>query len=252
VYYKGASCIVNSLNKKAISLSNLDIVLPIYNPLDNWDSDVIRQYKILLERLPENIQTHLILVNDGSSFDLSDGWENINKVLPDAEWISYTENRGKGYALRQGVKKCKGDFIMYTDYDFPYTYGSMVRMIEKMINSNVDAILGTRDQSYYAHISGRRKWISQNLKKVNRLLFRLPTDDTQCGLKAFNQKAKDIFMTTTTDRYLIDVEFLKKLVKNNASVDTQNVVLRDNVVLSKISNLRLIKEMFNYLKIMLS
>ena len=230
----------------------MDIILPIYNPYEQWDQDVIRQYETLKGRLPSGLKTQLIMVNDGSTMDLEPGWTNIHKNIPTAIWKSYTENQGKGYALREGVKLSEGDLIMYTDYDFPYTYGSMVLMIEKLIHNEVDAVLGVRDQSYYKHISGRRKWISHNLKKVNRLLFRLPTDDTQCGLKAFNKKTKNIFLDTHTNRYLIDVEFLKKLVKNKMTVDTQNVKLRDNVVLSKIGNLRLIKELFNYLKIMLS
>ena len=192
------------------------------------------------------------MVNDGSSMDLEAGKEAIINEFPDSKWISYTENQGKGYALRKGVESCEADIIMYTDYDFPYTYGSMVSLVEKLIDTNADAVLGVRDQSYYEHISGRRKWISQNLKKVNRLLFKLPTDDTQCGLKAFTSKAKDTFLKTDTNRYLIDVEFLKKLVKNNSTIEIQNVKLRDNVELSKISNLRLIKEFFNYVKIMLS
>lgn len=84
------------------------------------------------------------------------------------------------------------------------------------------------------------------------MVFRLPTDDTQCGLKAFNAKAREIFLETETDRYLIDVEFLKKLSKNKAKVGVQLVKLREGVVLSKISNLSLFKEMINYLKIMIS
>jgi len=192
------------------------------------------------------------MVNDGSSRDLEPGRLKIQEAFPESKWITYKENFGKGYALREGVKQCDADMIMYTDYDFPYTYESMTRLVEKLIETNSDAVLGVRDQSYYSHISGRRKWISQNLKKVNKLLFKLPTDDTQCGLKVFTKKAKTIFLQTTTNRYLIDVEFLKKLVKNKSKVETSNVILRDNVILSKISNLRLIKELFNYLKIMIS
>ncbi len=141
---------------------------------------------------------------------------------------------------------------MYTDYDFPYTYGSMVDMIHKLESTKTIVVVGKRDDSYYGHISARRRRISQYLKKVNRVLFNLPTDDTQCGLKAFTKEAKPLFLSTKTDRYLIDVEFLKLLAKKNANVEVQMVKLRDNVILSKITNMRLVMEMFNYLKIMLS
>lgn len=200
----------------------------------------------------ENYIYRLIIVNDGSSASLEEGAVYIKAEIAEAEWISYEVNRGKGYALREGVKASQGDIIMYTDYDFPYTYGSMVDMIDKLESTNTIAVVGKRDDSYYAHISPRRRRISQYLKKVNRVLFSLPTDDTQCGLKAFTKESKELFLSTKTDRYLIDVEFLKLLAKKNAKVEVQMVKLRDNVVLSKISNMRLVKEMINYMKIMFS
>jgi glycosyltransferase involved in cell wall biosynthesis len=184
--------------------------------------------------------------------DLSEGAAFLRAEIPEVHWISYIENKGKGHALRRGVKMSTGDMIMYTDYDFPYTYGSMADMISKLMSGKAVAVVGKRDDSYYNHISPRRRRISQYLKGVNRVLFNLPTDDTQCGLKAFTKEAKELFLSTSTDRYLIDVEFLKLLGKNKVSVDVQMVKLRDNVVLSKITNMRLIMEMINYLKIMLS
>jgi glycosyltransferase involved in cell wall biosynthesis len=190
-------------------------------------------------------------VNDGSSASLEHGSKHILAEIHEAEWIDYKENRGKGYALRQGVQASQGDIIMYTDYDFPYTYGSMVDMIHKLESTDTTAVVGKRDDSYYDHISPRRRRISQYLKKVNRVIFRLPTDDTQCGLKAFTKDAKALFLSTKTDRYLIDVEFLKKLAKNDVQVEVQLVKLRDNVILSKITNMRLVMEMINYLKIMI-
>lgn len=190
-------------------------------------------------------------MNDGSSAKLDNGSKHILAEIDEAQWINYKENHGKGYALRQGVQASKGDIIMYTDYDFPYTYGSMVDMIHKLESTDTTAVVGKRDDSYYAHISPRRRRISQYLKKVNRVIFRLPTDDTQCGLKAFTKEAKALFLSTKTDRYLIDVEFLKKLAKNDVQVEVQLVKLRDNVILSKITNMRLVMEMINYLKIMI-
>lgn len=231
---------------------NLDLIIPIYNPYDKWDNDVIRQYGELIDRLGEGYDTHLIMVNDGSEQDLEGGAQHIIEKFPASTWISYNDNHGKGYALREAVKKSKGDLIMYTDYDFPYTYGSMISMIDKLKDKDVDAVVGTRDNSYYNHISERRKRISQFLRSVNKVIFRLPTDDTQCGLKAFKASQREIFLSTKTDRYLIDVEFLKKLGRAKSNVRTQLVKLRENVVLSKISNLRLIIEFFNYMKIMIS
>ncbi len=229
----------------------LDIILPVFNPPNAWDLEVIRQYKVLKSRLEDNVITRLILVDDGNIRDLSKGKQNITEQIEESKWISYPKNKGKGYALRQGVSVSGGDVIMYTDHDFPYTYGSMESMIQKLLDSKLDAVIGVRDESYYEHISGRRRWISLKLKDINRQFLKLPTDDTQCGLKVFTKNMKDIFLSTKTNRYLIDVEFLKKLSNGNFKMGLQQVKLRDNITLSKISNLKLVKEFISYLRIAL-
>jgi glycosyltransferase involved in cell wall biosynthesis len=246
--------ILNPLNcvSFAIQILTLDILIPIYNPHEQWADEVVRQYNKLVVLLPKEVSHNLIMVNDGSQRNLESDAKKILDQIEGAIWITYDENMGKGYALRQAVKASSAELMMFTDYDFPYTYGSMVRMIEKLMNPSTDAVVGNRDESYYQHISSRRKRISQFLRKVNKLIFRLPTDDTQCGLKAFKANKRELFLSTKTNRYLIDVEFLKKLGDTHSHVDIQLVKLREGVVLSKISNLSLFKEMINYLKIMLS
>ncbi|NBU51258.1 MAG: glycosyltransferase [Chitinophagia bacterium] len=229
---------------------SLDILIPVYEPHDGWAEELIVQYRILLSRLPENIEPKLIVVNDGSKKQLESDGEYIKSLLPDTQWISYSENRGKGHALRTAASNANADYIMYTDYDFPYTYGSMVNMLNTLMKEGTEAVVGHRDESYYSHISPRRKTISQILKIVNKLIFRLPTNDTQCGLKAFRITQRELLLKTSTDRYLIDVEFLKKLSRSKAHVAVVPVKLREGVVLSKISNLSLMKEMFNYLRIL--
>jgi glycosyltransferase involved in cell wall biosynthesis len=229
----------------------LDILVPVYEPHEKWAEELINQYNQLITRLPGQLECSLIIVNDGSKRALEGDAEKIMDAIEESTWHSYSENRGKGYALREAAKLSDGDYIMYTDYDFPYTYGSMELMIQELLKSEVDAVVGKRDDSYYGHISPRRKYISKILKNVNKALFHLPTEDTQCGLKAFSKKLKPLFLQTTTDRYLIDVEFLKILARQNVNVAVQTVKLRRGVVLSKIGNLRLMKEMYSYFRIML-
>ena len=230
---------------------NLDILIPIYQPHQDWEQELIAHYRQFKSMLPEGLQSRLIMVNDGSQRNLGEDAQRIIDAYGDSKFVSYEVNRGKGYALRQAAAESDAELVMYTDYDFPYTYDSMIQMVNLLMDTKAEAVVGNRDDSYYNHISPRRRRISQFLKNFNRILFRLPTDDTQCGLKAFDARSRDIFLTTTTDRYLIDVEFLKKLSKNNIKVAVVPVVLRQGVKLSKISNLSLIREGFNYLRIML-
>ena len=82
----------------------------------------------------------LILVNDGSSNNISeDSVSTIQSFIKERfTYVSYPENRGKGYALRMGMQKSKAPYTIYTDIDFPYTLKSMLDMIEALMSGSAD------------------------------------------------------------------------------------------------------------------
>ena len=71
-----------------------------------------------------------------------------------------------------------------------------------------NVVIGVKDQSYYDHVPPLRRSISRVFRFFVRSLLRIPTDDTQCGLKGFDQVGKAVFLKTTIDRYLFDLEFV--------------------------------------------
>ena len=184
----------------------VSIVLPCYNPLDGW-LEIIDTSLTRIQQ--ENIEAELLIVNDGSSHNFDEGKvkQFFAKRL-EVHIISYQQNRGKGYALRQGVKEASGDLIIYTDIDFPYTHQSFLKVFSALKNDNNDVAIGIRSEEYYTHLPKMRVYISKFLRFLIRKFLRIPTDDTQCGLKGFNQKGKEVFMQTEIDRYLFDLEFI--------------------------------------------
>ena len=99
----------------------LDIVLPCYNPLPNWEKRVIETIPKLRKNFPQ-LDLKLIIVNDGSAYTLGDSLDQITEHIPAFEYIDNSENRGKGHAIRKGVKEGTGNYVLFTDVDFPYTY----------------------------------------------------------------------------------------------------------------------------------
>ena len=67
------------------------------------------------------------------------------------------------------------------------------------------------------------------------MLLRIPTDDTQCGLKGFNQVGREVFLSTTIQRYLFDLEFIFLAAQKNLRIATEEVQLRPDVILSKMN-----------------
>jgi glycosyltransferase involved in cell wall biosynthesis len=209
------------------------------------------RYHALKKCLDSEVDVTLILVDDGNAWETDEAKHFLTAQIPELQWISYVRNRGKGYALRKGVEASRAKYILYTDVDFPYSTESMAAMLQCLFRTVSDVVIGTRDESYYRYLNYRRLWISKTLRQSNKHLFRLASSDTQCGLKAFRAEVKSLFAATRTNRYLIDLEFMKILSRSSFKVDTLPVNLRPDIALSRISKLNLGYEALSYLRILL-
>lgn len=228
--------------------SEFSIVLPCYNPPKDWEIIVVESVTELEKRTKQNI--HLIIVNDGSTtHDVEQNIAFIKSKLDRFNSISYSENRGKGYALRQGVNEVKTDLTIYTDIDFPYTLESIEAMFGEL-QKGTDVALGHRGQEYYKKTPWFRKVISKTLRWFLKTFLRLPTDDSQCGIKGFNQTGTQAFIDTKIDRFLFDLEFIKLASKRKMNCKTVTVTLKPNVIFSKVNMKILATEALNFFKVL--
>lgn len=231
-------------------MTSLDIILPAYNPLPGWEETVIGRFQSLEKALPA-IKITLFIVNDGSrTLEEPTSIAVLRNAIPDIQWVSYKDNRGKGYAVREGVKNSSSDYIIYTDIDWPYTEESMVRLFNTLMEG-ADAVIGTRDEGYYAQLPLSRRRISKLLRKINANFLRLKVDDTQAGLKGFTKKLKPIFLATTINRYLFDLEFIYLLSsgKNDMKVIGIPITLRPGITFSQMNRKLLLQEARNFFTI---
>ena len=83
-----------------------------------------------------------------------------------------------------------------------------------------------------------------------RNVLKQPIDDSQCGLKAFDNTGKALFLQTTIDRFLFDLEFLM-MAGNSITVSPVPVELRPGVVFSPVNWKVLATEGGNFLKLLL-
>ena len=163
--------------------TDIDLILPVYNPDEGWELTVVSKYKEL-EVLWKHADIHLYVINYGSE---------------------------------RGFEKVVTDYILYTDHDFPYTLDSMSRVLE-MLQRGVDVVVSTRDKAYYDCLPFSRRLISRFVRGCNRYLLRMNYSDTQAGLKGFNRKGRFIFLSTCIDTYLFDLEFVYKACHHPALV----------------------------------
>ena len=230
------------------SLTKISLVLPCFNPPENWEKVVVQTVLDLISK--NHVFIELILVNDGSTNGVTK--EHINYLkdhLDNFIYVDCSKNSGKGAALRAGVKKASEELVIYTDIDFPYTKESLLSILNKLNEGN-DIALGHRGENYYTKTPFVRKYVSKLLRWSLKTFLRLPTDDSQCGIKGFNSKGATIFLDTQIDRFLFDLEFIKLASKSDCKIVISEVVLKPNVVFSKVNLKILSREALNFIKVL--
>ena len=132
--------------KKDLKLS---IIIPVYNE-KNTILEVIKKVKEV------QLKKEIIIVDDFSV----DGTRDILSTIQDKEIqiILQEKNHGKGYAIRTGLKKARGEYIIIQDADLEYDPGEIKKLLEYAEKKKAPVVFGSRffnkaRSRYYHHFS---------------------------------------------------------------------------------------------------
>ena len=121
--------------------------------------------------------------------------------------------RGKGYAVRSGMLRARGELVFYIDADLSVPLAAVPEFLARFETApRADVLLGNR-QHAMSRITRRQSWLRRTMGQTfNRILKTCALaslHDTQCGLKAFRREAAHaIFSRQTLDGFAFDVEVL--------------------------------------------
>ncbi len=246
-----ATVIINPVEPDILT-TGLDLILPCWNPSGQWVESLIRHYHELTSLMPE-VPVQLILVNDGSRENFTSqhiAW--LEAAIPGIIIVDNKVNRGKGYAVRSGVKHARHAYQVYTDLDFPFGVRA-VKQVYDALCQGTDIVAGERGEAYLRELPRKRRMITRISRAMNRFILRLKVDDAQAGLKGFNRRGKDVLLQTEIDGFLYDSEFIYKAGKYpRLKMSTVPVLCRPDIRFSAFRTKLLLKELRNYLKIITS
>lgn len=229
-----------------MNIFTFDLVLPCYNPSASWREIALKNFNALKEIYGDQF-VNLIIVNDGSHTTPDPAF--LKTSVSGFVWIDYSSNQGKGFALRQGVARSNSHFCFYTDLDFPFGIEPLRQTYQKLA-CGADIVMGSRTKEYYKRLSVKRWAISNITNVLNRLLLRVPYNDTQAGLKGFNKKGKELFLKTTVNSFLFDTEFILMAARNKLKISTVHLTPRADIHFSSMKSKVLLKELKNFYSLM--
>jgi len=227
----------------------LDLILPCYNPSGNWVESLIGHYTELTGLLKDTA-VQLILVNDGSARGFEqEKIDYLKTAIPDIIIVNYSRNRGKGYAVREGVKHSKYAFQVCTDLDFPFGVHSVKGVFDRLVQG-ADVVAGERGEAYLDKLPAKRRRITRVSRFLNKMVLNLKVEDAQAGLKGFNAYGRNVLLETNIDGFLYDSEFMYQAGKRpHLKIGAVSVACRSDIQFSSFRTKLLLKEMFNYCKL---
>lgn len=227
--------------------TDLLLIIPTFNPSEGWERIFKQRYEEVCDAIMMKIP--VVLVNDGSSIDISNGVDYLREHLGAVfHYLHYPDNRGKGGALKHAVAAFESKLYIFTDIDFPYTAASMKQILETM-RTKTGIVTGFREEAYYADVSLFRTILSKSLRAVNQVILGLPVNDTQCGLKAFDPTVAELLLACKTNRFLIDLELLLAVSRKKIEITPTKVMLRSDIDFTKFNSTVLLKEVFNFISL---
>ena len=183
------------------------VLIPAYQP----DA---RLPRLILELHRADPSTKSVVVDDGSGQKFSDIFEA--SATAGAHVISYENNRGKGYALREGftwIRDVAGDLsecVVTADADGQHTLNDIFR-VGRTCTDTGTSVLGVRE--FVGHVPAR----SRIGNTATSALFWLATGwklkDTQTGLRAFPVALLPALLEVQGDRYEYELRVLLHLAK---------------------------------------
>lgn len=187
----------------------LSVIIPAYNEEKHIKKTIDSIYQYLSGK---NIEHEIIVVTDGSKDSTNDIVRLLKTDTSTLELIDYEKNRGKGYAVRRGMLKAKGDYRLFTDADNATTIDHIEKMMPYFKEGYGVVIASIAVRGHKVAVGSEPLW-RRIFGKMGNLFIQIMAvpgiHDTQRGFKLFTAEAAEkIFPRMTIERWGFDVEAL--------------------------------------------
>lgn len=187
---------------------HLSIVVPAWNEAVRIRATLARMLEYFDS---QGYSFEILVVSDGSTDGTPEAVREVAEGRHEVRDLHYEPNRGKGHAVRYGILRAAGDFVLFSDADL----ATPIEEVEPLFNAlkaGHDIAIGSRDvpgSRLERHQSLPRELAGKTFNRAVRLIAVPGIHDTQCGFKLFTREsAADIFGRCLIDNFSFDVEAL--------------------------------------------
>jgi glycosyltransferase involved in cell wall biosynthesis len=183
-------------------------IIPIFNEALILEKSIELLFNFLANHWENtNSNWKIIIADNGSRDNTKEIAKKIIAAHPQKIEYFFVAQPGRGQILKKLVQNIDTNFYMYIDSDIPLELSGIADMLQPLKDGSADIVVGQR----FGPRPWERKVLTFGLKIINHLIFHLPIHDSQCGIKAFNKRTKNILSNNCRENgWFLDTEFLVK------------------------------------------
>jgi glycosyltransferase involved in cell wall biosynthesis len=189
----------------------VSIIVPVYNESATVAAVIDR---LLTIDLPADRE--IIVINDGSS----DGTRGILDTLegtPHVTIVHVSPNRGKGHAIRVGIRTATGDVVAIQDADLELDPAQLATLVEPILAGRADVIYGSRFLSGTPDAPRLTLVANRALTALTNVLYGAALTDMETCYKIMRASvAKGLELSA--DRFDIEPEITARLLTGGHAI----------------------------------
>jgi len=189
----------------------LSVVIPAYNEERRITTTLLSVYEYLSR---QSFTWEILVALDGANDETLPMVQEFAASRENIRWIDRTDNRGKGYTVREGMLAARGQIRLFTDADNSTDIGHFDQM-RPLFEKGQDVVICSRDEKDVAGAGQAipQPYLKRLLGNTGNLFIQFVAVpgiwDTQCGFKAFSAEAvQKIFSVAKIDGWGFDIEAL--------------------------------------------
>jgi glycosyltransferase involved in cell wall biosynthesis len=158
----------------------ISLVVPTYNE-ERTIAEVLHRATTV------DLRLEIVVVDDGSTDATPALLARLGDDIGGLQVLRLERNRGKGAAVRAGIKATTGDFVVIQDADLEYDPKDVPVLLGPLLEGHADVVYGTRLRGgepqrahLFWHYAGNRF-----LSLMTGMLYNTTLSDMEVGYKAF-------------------------------------------------------------------